>query len=279
MLFFYPGFVEYDFRQLFFATMAVVVVVLPLLIILLCIIAFIVRKMRGEGSSASWRYVADAGRRLSATKHETIPLKSAANLIDSDSGIGITKKVNNDSSPDSNPRHSVKDEPDWKYDGVYHTHEPLPGRPLTEFPKDKIWDFKDEDVFSSRANISTDPPSPDVVTASPSHGSSNPKRNSGILKKPPPLNSQGSSAADTESPATLSQSTNSPVTASPATSSPLPVSPVPSSPAQFSDESSPQSSPQSPVSNDIPVYSQSTKKKEKPVRIKVPNGSSIVTQV
>lgn len=234
--------------------------------------------MRGDSSSASWRYVAEAGRRLSASRHETVPLKSAANLIDADSGIGITNKGNNDSSPDSN-LHSLKDDPDWKYDGVYHTHEPLPGRPLTEFPKDKIWDIKDEDVFSSRANISNDPPSPDVVIASAPRRSSNPKRNSGILKKPPPLDTQGSSSADTQSPATSSQSTNSPVTDSPSTSSPLPVSPVPSSPAQFSNESSPQSSPLSPVSNDILVYSQPTRKQQKPVRIKVPSGSSIVTQI
>lgn len=156
--------VEYDIQKILKSAMIIFFILLPLLIVLLCCASYFVRKARGEGSSASWRYLTSAnpGRRSSIiSRQEVMPLKSAATLIDADSGLGepvkettiIPKKTKNNlqKQPDKD------DDPDWKYDGVYFTHEPIPGIPEVEF-EDKIWDFNDDDVFGSRTNSSFSSP-------------------------------------------------------------------------------------------------------------------------
>lgn len=58
-------------------------------------------------------------------------------------------------SSSAEPPHSAGSgkRPRRKYDGVYRTNEPLPGKPLIEF-EDKVWDLEDEYARLDRAAAS-----------------------------------------------------------------------------------------------------------------------------
>lgn len=157
--------VEYDIQRILQTIAIVLLIFIPLLIVLCCIVNVIVRKIKGEGSSASWNYLnsLDKPRRASVSKAETTPLKSAATLADADSGIGITNPVRRtaastlEKTTPSAPPARPREDPDNALDGVYYTNEPLPGKPNVDF-EDKIWDFDDDDVFKSKSNSSLSSP-------------------------------------------------------------------------------------------------------------------------
>lgn len=179
--------VEYDIQRILQTIAIVLLIFIPLLIVMCCIVNVIVRKIKGEGSSASWNYLnsLDKPRRASVSKAETTPLKSAATLADADSGIGISNPIRKTvastlekSAPSAPPR--PKEDPDHALDGVYYTNEPLPGKPNVDF-EDKIWDFDDDDVFKSKSNSSLSSPLAGRENESPPQASK-PVQYSSILK-------------------------------------------------------------------------------------------------
>lgn len=155
--------VEYDIQNILKTGAIILLVFIPLLIVLCCAVAVVVRRLRGEKSSASWHYLNSLerpGRRSSISKAESTPLKSAATLADADSGLGLSKpsrRKDANTLQQAAPSEGVGEEPDNALDGVYYTHEPLPGKPNVDF-EDKVWDFEDEDVFKSKSNSSLSSP-------------------------------------------------------------------------------------------------------------------------
>ncbi|KAG8266731.1 hypothetical protein J6590_065765 [Homalodisca vitripennis] len=154
--------VEYDIRNILKTAAIILLILLPLLIALCCCLNVLVRKWRGDGSAASWRYLnsLDKPRRPSVSKAESTPLRSAATLVDADSGLGVSNPPRRTQATNlmaTAPPVRPKEDPDHALDGVYYTNEPLPGKPNVDF-EDKIWDFDDDDVFKSKSNSSLSSP-------------------------------------------------------------------------------------------------------------------------
>lgn len=204
---------EYDLRTIMRTAGIVVLVFVPLLIVLCCVVNVVVRRIRGEGSTASWRYLGtlDKPRRSSVSKAEVTPLKSAATLADADSGLGTSNPprvepttLQKSAAPltASAPPHSKpREDTDHAYDGVYYTNEPLPGKPNVDF-EDKIWDFDDDDVFRSKSNSSLSSPlSGRDKESLPLPQPTKPAEYASILKPSPPTTS--TSQSNTPSPPEL----------------------------------------------------------------------------
>lgn len=178
--------VEYESRQSWVTIGVILIVILPLIVAILAVYTRYVRHRRGEGSASSWKFDAGSFRRSLRMRDP----KSASSLMkktppqndyDADSGFGAgqyRRGVGVDSSPSdlgvaaAPPllgKSATPSPPDpapgrdkvarqalpLTYDGVYHTHEPLPGKPMIEF-EDKVWDL-DESVLSSPPSSPNNP--------------------------------------------------------------------------------------------------------------------------
>lgn len=89
-----------------------------------------IRKRQSTGSSTkSWRYTdRESGIDNESTlSKQTMPLKSYDRAI---------SPISDSSTTDTSSTKKRR-----SYDGVYHTHEPLPNRPDIEF-EEKEWDLK-----------------------------------------------------------------------------------------------------------------------------------------
>lgn len=206
---------EYDLRTILRTSGIVILVFVPLLIVLCCVVNVVVRRIRGEGSSASWRYLGtlDKPRRSSVSKAEVTPLKSAATLADADSGLGMSNPPRTEAATlqksaapvtaSAPPPAKPREDADHAYDGVYYTNEPLPGKPNVDF-EDKIWDFDDDDVFRSKSNSSLSSPL-SGREKEPLPQTSKPAEYASILKpsQPNPPGSQSISPSPPELPKTL----------------------------------------------------------------------------
>lgn len=133
-------------------------VLLPALILVGIVFAMIRKNQESsnvtqtDSGKSSWRF----SERSPGSSRQTTPLKlrAASPLSESSDSIGADKA--------HKPR---------KYDGVYYTHEPLPGKPDIDF-EDKQWDLtlKEDEKNSpvSTTSSSRKPESSLTATASPS---------------------------------------------------------------------------------------------------------------
>ena len=141
-------------------------------VIFLLLLAWrITARKRGAGaaSNASWTFKRSPKNRLSARPAapstsqgpEIQPLaRTVENAYDSDPGFGrgaykpgISVDDPAEPSGSSAPWYTLPKKR-RVYDGVYHTNEPLPGRPLIEF-EDKPWDL-DEALIQQSSPSNTD---------------------------------------------------------------------------------------------------------------------------
>ena len=98
---------------------------------------------QSDSSTKSWKF---SERSSSLSTRQTTPLKN----VYEKRGISPSSDITTTSS-------SSKKKLKMRYDGVYRTHEPLPGKPDIDF-EDKDWDLSYDDINSpttSGSNTST----------------------------------------------------------------------------------------------------------------------------
>lgn len=152
--------------------------IVPLLILLCCILHILFRKSRKKGLKAPWDFTSTQAlrRRSSILALSTIDLTEndlVKTLLPQETNNGpllndqspmlyvhspsvdshiqfstvspesSRASMLSDSTLHSTPSQGGTKKPRRKYDGVYRTNEPLPGKPLIEF-EDKVWDLEDE---------------------------------------------------------------------------------------------------------------------------------------
>ncbi|KAE8741013.1 hypothetical protein FOCC_FOCC013459, partial [Frankliniella occidentalis] len=181
--------VEYESQNTWVPIGAILLIILPIVVIILAVYMRYVKRQREAGSASSWKFDAGSFRRSfrsrgqRGAKGTTSSLlgKASPNEYDGDSGFGAGQYkpgVGVDSSPSDlgvtqappllgasatpsptdsqgRPAKRVPEKLPLKYDGVYHTNEPLPGKPDIEF-EDKAWDL-DESLLSSPPSSPANP--------------------------------------------------------------------------------------------------------------------------
>lgn len=167
-LLFFTGLIEYESQTAWTTILIISLVIVPLLVAFCCVLNTAYKRGLKQGSNKSWNFTSAPALR----RRSSILALSSANLTEIDKQEQLRRTYSSpildphdDASPLQYPSssstgpkftfrvgsaqsspHSLADSPKHvkrKYDGVYRTNEPLPGKPMIEF-EDKVWDLEDE---------------------------------------------------------------------------------------------------------------------------------------
>lgn len=174
------GLIEYQSRVAWSSIAIISLVIVPLLILLCCFLNITYRMSRKEGTNSFLNFTSSPALRrrssilalstmnLSENNYlERVPLRKtnsnpeltnrtstsfvSASVVDSQQLLTMSSQSSRSSLLSDDRTHSTHSmvspgetkKKRRKYDGVYRTNEPLPGKPLIEF-EEKVWDLDDE---------------------------------------------------------------------------------------------------------------------------------------